>query len=115
MAMMDGAPEPAADESSTGSSDSDGVGSREGEFSGTNNQEDGVDEADFLTRYKTYMQHQLADGERLQPLMRHLLHSFNGRPGARRFRRTLSDHERLKRGDASILDDALSHIFGAAA
>ena len=74
-----------------------------------------VDEADFLTRYKTYMQRQLAEGERLQPLMRHLLHSFNGRPGARRFRRTLSDHKRLKRGDASILDDALSHIFGAAA
>ena len=57
MAMMDGAPEPAADESSTGSSDSDGVGSREGEFSGTNNQEDGVDEADFLKTdgYHIYM------------------------------------------------------------
>ena len=74
-----------------------------------------IDEADFLARYKTYMQLQLAGGERLQPLMRHLLHSFNGRPGARRFRRTLSDHQRLKQGDASILDDALSHIFGAAA
>ena len=62
-----------------------------------------IDEADFLARYKSYMQLQLAGGERLQPLMRHLLHSFNGRPGARRFRRTLSDHQRLKQGDASIL------------
>ena len=55
-----------------------------------------------------------ADGERAA-VNAAFLHSFNGRPGARRFRRTLSDHERLKRGDASILDDALSHIFGAAA
>ncbi|GIT74995.1 MAG: hypothetical protein Ct9H300mP30_0570 [Methanobacteriota archaeon] len=56
VAMMDGAPEMAADESA-GSSDSDGGGSREGEYSGTNNQEEGVDEADFLKTdgYHIYM------------------------------------------------------------
>ncbi len=58
MAMMDGAPEAAADESganTAGSADSDS--SREGEFSGTNNQEEGVDEADFLKTdgYHVYM------------------------------------------------------------
>ena len=58
MAMMDGAPEAAADESganTAGSADSDS--SREGEFSGTNNQEEGVDEADFLKTdgYHIYM------------------------------------------------------------
>ncbi len=74
-----------------------------------------IDEAEFLARYKTYMQLQLRQGERLQPLLRHLLHSFNGRPGARRFRQTLSDHQRLRQGDATVLDDALSHVFGAAA
>lgn len=74
-----------------------------------------IDEADFIARYKLYTQLQMSGGERLQPLMRHLLHSFNGQPGARRFRQTLSDHHRLKQGDASILEDALSHIFGAAA
>lgn len=58
VAMMDGAPEGAADESGsntggTANSDSD----REGEFSGTNNQEEGVDEADFLKTdgYHIYM------------------------------------------------------------
>ena len=74
-----------------------------------------VDEGELLARYKRYVQSQLQQGERLQPLLRHLLHSFNGRPGARRFRRTLSNHQRLKQGDASLLDDALSHVFGAAA
>ena len=56
VAMMDGAPEMAADDSS-GSSDSDSGGSREGEYSGTNNQEEGVDEADFLKTdgYHIYM------------------------------------------------------------
>jgi len=57
-AMMDGAPESAADDSGSnvgGSADSDS--SREGEFSGTNNQEEGVDEADFLKTdgYHIYM------------------------------------------------------------
>ena len=56
VAMMDGAPEMAADDSS-GSSDSDSGGSREGDYSGTNNQEEGVDEADFLKTdgYHIYM------------------------------------------------------------
>ena len=74
-----------------------------------------VDEQNFLLQYKNYMLGQLAAGERLHTLVKHLLHSFNGRPGARRFRQTLSDHQRLKRGDSTIIDDALSHIFGAAA
>ena len=58
VAMMDGAPEGAADESGSntgGTADSDS--GREGEFSGTNNQEEGVDEADFLKTdgYHIYM------------------------------------------------------------
>lgn len=52
VAMMDGAPESAADESGSASSST-----REGEFSETNNQESGVDEADFLKTdgYHIYM------------------------------------------------------------
>ena len=58
VAMMDGAPEGAADESGSntgGTANSDS--GREGEFSGTNNQEEGVDEADFLKTdgYHIYM------------------------------------------------------------
>jgi len=52
VAMMDGAPESSADESGSASSST-----REGEFSETNNQEAGVDEADFLKTdgYHIYM------------------------------------------------------------
>ncbi|MDP6886098.1 MAG: beta-propeller domain-containing protein [Candidatus Thalassarchaeaceae archaeon] len=52
VAMMDGAPESAADESGSAASST-----REGEFSETNNQEAGVDEADFLKTdgYHIYM------------------------------------------------------------
>ena len=58
VAMMDGEPEAAVDDSGSnagGSADSDS--DREGEFSGTNNQEEGVDEADFLKTdgYHIYM------------------------------------------------------------
>jgi tRNA-dihydrouridine synthase A len=74
-----------------------------------------IDEEHFLLVYKDYMHQQLARGERLQTLVKHLLHSFNGRPGARRFRQILSDHQRLKSGDGNIIDDALFHVFGAAA
>jgi len=74
-----------------------------------------ADEGQILQQYKGYAEQQLAQGERLQTLVKHLLHSFNGRPGARRFRQILSDHQRLKTGDARILDDAMSHIFGATA
>ena len=45
VAMMDGAPEAESGSNSGASTDSDS--GREGQFSGTNNQEDGVDEADF--------------------------------------------------------------------
>jgi uncharacterized secreted protein with C-terminal beta-propeller domain len=52
VAMMDGAPESAADESGSAA-----PSTREGEFSETNNQEAGVDEADFLKTdgYHIYM------------------------------------------------------------
>ena len=55
VAMMDGAAEAESGSNSGASTDSDS--GREGQFSGTNNQEDGVDEADFLKTdgYHIYM------------------------------------------------------------
>ena len=58
VAMMDGAPEATEAESGSNSGAStDSDSGREGQFSGTNNQEDGVDEADFLKTdgYHIYM------------------------------------------------------------
>ncbi len=68
------------------------------------------DEAKLLNRYRTYAETRLAAGDRLHDLVRHLLHSFAGQPGARRFRQTLSDHPRLRSEGIDLLDDALTYI-----
>ncbi len=61
------------------------------------------------------MESELAKGERLSALTRHLLSSCNGQPGARKFRRTLSDANRLKGGDLNIVSEALAHVYEWAA
>jgi tRNA-dihydrouridine synthase A len=73
------------------------------------------DKADILERYIDYVSRSLAQGERLHSMTRHLLSSCNGQPGARQFRRTLSDAKRLKQGDVSIITEALSHVHPKAA
>lgn len=69
-----------------------------------------VDEIAVIRRYQDYMATQLDAGVNLNMLTKHLLHSFNGRPGARRFRRILSDSKRLKANDLSLLDEALDAL-----
>ena len=66
-----------------------------------------VDEIAVIRRYQDYMATQLDAGVNLNMLTKHLLHSFNGRPGARRFRQILSNAKRLKANDLSLLDEAL--------
>lgn len=73
------------------------------------------DTMEIIRAYRIYMDRRLAEGERLHSLTRHLLSVCNGLPGARRFRRTLSDTQRLKSNDASVLVDALRHVFPEAA
>lgn len=68
------------------------------------------DKADILEQYIDYVSRSMAQGERLHSLTRHLLSSCNGQPGARQFRRTLSDAKRLKQGDVSLIAEALSHV-----
>ena len=70
---------------------------------------------DIIDIYRDYAIEAIAQGERLHSVTRHLLHAFNGRPGARKFRRTLSDSVRLKSGDITILDDALASVMPRAA
>jgi tRNA-dihydrouridine synthase A len=54
---------------------------------------------------------QLDAGVKLNVLTKHLLHSFNGRPGARRFRQILSDAKRLKSNDLSLVDEAMAALM----
>lgn len=74
-----------------------------------------LDKEAVLRRYIAYIEEQIADGERLSNLTRHLLSSCNGQPGARKFRRTLSDASRLKSGDVELINEALAHVYKWAA
>lgn len=69
-----------------------------------------LDEMAIVAKYREYMAVELDRGVRLNVLTKHLLHSFNGRPGARRFRQILSDAKRLKAGDLTLVDEAMQVI-----
>ncbi len=64
----------------------------------------------IMERYRAYMVGELARGVRLSEMTRHALGLFAGMPGARRFRRTLSDAARLKCEDIALVDQALSEL-----
>lgn len=68
-----------------------------------------------MSEYAGYMAAELASGTRLADMTRHCLGLFAGQPGARQFRRLLSDHRRLATGELSLVREALSHIRREAA
>ena len=70
---------------------------------------------DILSAYRAYIETQLAQGEPLHAMTRHMLSVCNGQRGARRFRQLLSDNKRLKENDISLLDEALAQVFVMAA
>ncbi len=65
---------------------------------------------DVMTAYRAYMADELCRGTRLADMSRHALGLFAGVPGARRFRRVLSDAARLKANDISLVDEALGEL-----
>jgi tRNA-dihydrouridine synthase A len=67
------------------------------------------DETVFMG-YRQYVERELAAGTRLADMTRHLLGLFAGRPGARRYRRILSDATRLKANDPALLEEALDAL-----
>ncbi|MEX0951871.1 MAG: tRNA dihydrouridine(20/20a) synthase DusA, partial [Gammaproteobacteria bacterium] len=67
-----------------------------------------VSRADVLRQYRAYMDKQLAAGERLSNMARHLLGLYMGQPGARHYRRILC--EQCTGGDAGleVIDTAVN-------
>jgi tRNA-dihydrouridine synthase A len=61
----------------------------------------------IIESYLPYVQSQLAQGEKLNSMTRHILGLFHGQSGARHWRRYLSDPKILIRDDARSLLDAL--------
>ncbi len=57
----------------------------------------------LIARMQRYAARELAAGERLAPIVRHMLGLYAGEPGAREYRRTLSEGARAQDADAGLL------------
>jgi len=64
-----------------------------------------------LDAYRPYMAARLEEGVGLHAMTRHMLGLFNGQPGARRWRRTLSEKAVRKGAGLEVLDEAISAVM----
>jgi tRNA-dihydrouridine synthase A len=64
-----------------------------------------------LAEWCAYVERKLKDGVRLSSMTRHMLGLFNGRPGARAFRRHLSENAVRDGAGIAVLRDALAFLF----
>lgn len=64
-----------------------------------------------LVRYRPYMEEQLEQGTKLSSMTRHMLGLFAGQPGARGWRRTLSERAVRPGAGLDVLDEALEHVL----
>ncbi len=64
-----------------------------------------------VTRFIPYVQARLDEGVRLSSMTRHILGLFAGCPGARRWRRTLSEGSAGPARDASVIRRALDQVI----
>jgi tRNA-dihydrouridine synthase A len=69
---------------------------------------------DAVEDYVVYIARQLQAGVPLHAMTRHMLGLFNGRPGARQFRRHLSEHANKAGADVTTLRTALSLLSSEA-
>ena len=67
-----------------------------------------------IEAYYPYVERQLAQGERLSAMTRHMLGFFAGRPGARRYRRRLTLEAVQKGAGLGLLRKAVEELRGAA-
>ena len=62
-----------------------------------------------VEKYTAYVEQQLTQGVPLNAMTKHMLGLFNGRPGARLFRRHLSENATKRGAGIEVLRDALAH------
>lgn len=74
-----------------------------------------IDEFEIVQHFSAYVADQLSRGTKLHAITRHLLNCFGGMPGARKYRRALSDQTRLKTNSIDVLNDALGQLTEQAA
>jgi len=66
---------------------------------------------DAVSDYVGYVEEQLARGVPLNAMTKHLLGMFNARPGARLFRRHLSENATRPGAGVAVLREALAHVM----
>ena len=69
----------------------------------------------LLNEYMAYMERELHQGTRLHEMTRHLFGLFSGLPGARQYRRYLSEHARLRDAGVETFVRACSEVERRAA
>ncbi|QRM28112.1 tRNA dihydrouridine(20/20a) synthase DusA [Microvirga sp. VF16] len=69
-----------------------------------------VDGFEAVEAYEPYIAEQLAKGERLHNITRHMLGLFTGRPGARAYRRHLATEAVKPGANLQTLRDAVAHV-----
>jgi len=62
-----------------------------------------------------FVERELESGTRLNQITRHMLGAFSGRPGARRWRRTLSEQAHLSGAGPEVIEAALAAVEPAQA
>ncbi|HVT32427.1 MAG TPA: tRNA dihydrouridine(20/20a) synthase DusA [Rhodanobacteraceae bacterium] len=70
------------------------------------------DRDDVLARFRPYIEAHLARGDRLQHISRHILGLYQGLPGARAFRRMLSERAHRADADYGIVEQAIAARSG---
>ncbi|MEO0883337.1 MAG: tRNA dihydrouridine(20/20a) synthase DusA [Pseudomonadota bacterium] len=73
-----------------------------------------VDIFDALTAFRPHMEKELSGGTGLHAMTRHVLGIFSGRPGARAYRRHLSENATRQGAGIDVFDEAVSLIKDAA-
>ena len=74
-----------------------------------------LDPASALQAYRPYVEARLAEGVRLNAMTRHMLGLFAGRPGARQWRRVLSETAHRPGADWSVVEAAMHAVAEARA
>jgi len=75
-----------------------------------NDPADELSRFEVLDKYKIYMQSELDNGVPLKILAQHIFGLFNGLPGARAWRRYLSEHIYIKNAGLEVIDEAVKSI-----
>ena len=72
------------------------------------------DPFEVATAMRPYIAHHLAGGGRLHQITRHMLGLFHNRPGARQWRRILSERANQPGAGLEVLDAAMAPLAQAA-